>query len=244
MSQTKILVVEDEAIVARDIVQQLTRLGYEPVGKTSRGEQALVLAGQLRPDLVLMDIYLAGEMDGVGAAEAIRKRFKIPVVFLTAFADDATLERARVTEPFGYIVKPFRGQDLHSIIEMALYKHRADVALHESEEFIRAILDSVATHIAVLDRNGVIVAVNEPWRRFALENGTESGRPARRTEVGVNYLEVCHESTGDSSEAALSAHDGSCAVLEGRLPRGVGVATLRDAPAEWSHQHARLGLSS
>lgn len=101
---------------------------------------------------------------------------------------------------------------------MALYKHRAEMALRESEEFIRAILDSVATHIAVLDRNGVILAVNEPWQRFALENGTESGRPARRTEVGVNYLEVCHESTGDFSEGAMSAHDGICAVLDGRLP--------------------------
>ena len=141
MSQTRILIVEDEAIVARDIAQQLTLLGYEPVAQTPRGEQALVLAEQLRPDLVLMDIQLAGEMDGIAAAQAIRERLAIPVVFLTAFVGDETLERAKVTEPFGYIIKPFHDRELRTVIEMALYKHQAEEALRESENRYRLLAD-------------------------------------------------------------------------------------------------------
>ena len=140
MSQTRILIVEDEAIVARDIAQQLALLGYEPVAQTPRGEQALVLADQLRPDLVLMDIQLAGEMDGITAAQAIRERFAIPVVFLTAFVGDETLERAKVTEPFGYIIKPFQDRELRTVIEMALYKHQAETRLRNSQEELTTIL--------------------------------------------------------------------------------------------------------
>lgn len=92
----RILVVEDEAIVARDIQLQLASLGYEPVGHAKRGEEAVLLAGELRPDLVLMDIQLASAMNGVDAATQIRNRFAIPVVFLTAFAEDSTLERAKL----------------------------------------------------------------------------------------------------------------------------------------------------
>lgn len=105
MSRTRILIVEDEAIVARDIAEQLALLGYEAVARTPRGEQAVELAERLRPDLVLMDVRLAGKMDGVSTAETIRDRYAIPVVFLTAYADDATLERAKMAEPFGYVVK-------------------------------------------------------------------------------------------------------------------------------------------
>ena len=99
--------------------------------------EALVLADQLRPDLVLMDIQLAGEMDGIAAAQAIRERFAIPVVFLTAFVGDATLERAKVTEPFGYIIKPFQDRELRTVIEMALYKHQAETRLRNSHEELR-----------------------------------------------------------------------------------------------------------
>src|SRR5262245_39460868 len=107
MSPPKILVVEDERIVARDIQNRLTQLGYEVAGITRSGEEAVRLADQFRPDLVLMDIRLDGAVDGVAAAQEIRERFQLPVVYLTAYADDDTLRRARVTEPFGYILKPF-----------------------------------------------------------------------------------------------------------------------------------------
>ena len=106
MAKTRILIVEDELVVARDIALQLQALDYDPVGKTARGDEAVQLAGRLQPDLVLMDIHLLGPMDGIAAASAIREQFSIPVIFLTAFASDPVIERAKTVGPFGYIVKP------------------------------------------------------------------------------------------------------------------------------------------
>jgi PAS domain S-box-containing protein len=163
MSPARILVVEDEAIVARDVARQLTLLGYEPVAQTSLGEQALVLAEQLRPDLVLMDIQLAGEMDGIAAAQAIRERLAIPVVFLTAFVGDATLERAKVTEPFGYIGKPFQDRELRTVIEMALYKHQAETRLRNSQEELAAILRTAIDGFCIVDAEGRFLEVNEAY---------------------------------------------------------------------------------
>ena len=127
-----ILVVEDEKIVAADIRSTLTSLGYTVPGLVSSGEEAIPLVAQWQPDLVLMDIILGGQMDGVQAARLIRQRFGIPVVFLTAYADGDSLGRARDSEPFGYIVKPFTEKDLRSTIEIALYKHQVERRLaHE-----------------------------------------------------------------------------------------------------------------
>ncbi len=132
--QLRILVVEDESIVALDIKNSLNILGYEVVGHASSGEDAIARAMETRPDLVLMDIILKGEMDGIQAAETIRARLDVPVIFLTACADDKTLNRAKVTEPFGYLLKPFEEWELHGHIEIALYKHNIERKLRESEE--------------------------------------------------------------------------------------------------------------
>jgi diguanylate cyclase (GGDEF)-like protein/PAS domain S-box-containing protein len=130
----RILIVEDETIVALDLKSSLTLLGYSVVGTASSGEEAIAKANETHPDLALMDIILKGEMDGVQAAEAIRSQLDIPVIFLTACADESTLERAKVTEPFGYLLKPFEERELHGHIEVALYKHRIEKKLRESEE--------------------------------------------------------------------------------------------------------------
>ena len=111
MKTIQILVVEDERIVADDIKMSLQRLGYDVSGMTSSGEEAVKKAEEINPDLVLMDIVLEGKMDGVESASIIRYRFDIPVVYLTAYSDKKTLERAKVTEPFGYILKPFKDRD-------------------------------------------------------------------------------------------------------------------------------------
>ena len=163
MSQTRILIVEDEAIVARDLAQQLTLLGYKPVAHTPRGEEALVLADQLRPDLVLMDIQLAGEMDGVAAAQAIRERFAIPVVFLTAFVGDTVVDRAKVTEPFGYIIKPFQDRELRTVIEMALYKCQAETRLRNSQEEMATILRTAMDGFWLADAEGRFLEVNDAY---------------------------------------------------------------------------------
>ena len=163
MSQARILIVEDELVVARDIARQLALLGYEPAAQTPRGEEAIVLAEQLRPDLVLMDIRLAGQMDGIAAAQVIRERFAIPVVFLTAFAGNGILERAKVTEPFGYIIKPFQDSELRTVIELALYKHQAEIRLRDSQEELAAILHTAMDGFFVVDSEGRILEVNEAY---------------------------------------------------------------------------------
>lgn len=122
-----ILIVEDENIVRKDIEQTLRALGYSVVGAVNNGEEAVELAGELRPDMVLMDIMLKGEMSGIEAAMLIRDRVGKPVIFLTAYADDETVSKARIAEPYGYILKPFKAVDVHTTIEMALYKHAHDI---------------------------------------------------------------------------------------------------------------------
>ena len=133
MEAARILVVEDEAIVAADIEMKLDNLGYTVAAVATSGEAALEKAQEVRPDLALMDIHLDGTMDGVETAQALRDRFKIPVVYLTAYADQPTLDRAKVTQPYGYIVKPFGERDLQISIEMARYRHQAERQRHESE---------------------------------------------------------------------------------------------------------------
>ncbi len=130
MNSCRILIVEDEAIVAMDIEDRLAAMGYDLVGRASSGEQALMLVEKHRPDLVLMDIRLQGDMDGITSAELIRNRFHRPVIFLTAYSEDSTLERAKLAEPYGYILKPFDDRELKSAIDIAIYKHQAEEEIH------------------------------------------------------------------------------------------------------------------
>ena len=160
-ANSRILIVEDENIVAMDIQKRLERLGYGVAVIASSGEEAVEAVGWLAPDLVLMDIKLRGDMDGTQAAEQIRDRFNIPVIYLTAYTDDATLNLAKITEPYGYIVKPFGDRVLHSTINMALYKHKAEQALKESEERYRTIFDGSRDAIFITAEDAGFVEVNE-----------------------------------------------------------------------------------
>ena len=132
MTDHRILVVEDEGVAALDIRRTLESFGHEVVGPVVSGSDAISYAERLRPDLVLMDIVLKGNMDGIDAAVQIKDRFSIPVIFLTAYAEDELLRRAKLAEPFGYIIKPFSRQELQSAIEIALFKHRANMQLKRS----------------------------------------------------------------------------------------------------------------
>jgi len=160
VAQARILIVEDQVVTAENIRDQLGRLGYDVPAIATFGEEALEMAIETQPDLVLMDIQLAGEMDGTDAARQIRANLNIPVVFLTAYADDETLDRAKGSEPYGYVLKPFRIVDLQSTIEVALYKHQMEGKLKESEEKLRAILESAPTAVVITDNKGRIVLVN------------------------------------------------------------------------------------
>ncbi|MEW6303881.1 MAG: response regulator [Verrucomicrobiota bacterium] len=121
-----ILIVEDEGIVAADIQDRLQRMGYAVCGIAANGTQAIQMAEALRPNLVLMDIVLKGALDGIQAGDLIRGRQQLPIIYLTANSDRETIERAKLTEPFGYLLKPFDERDLETTIEVGLYKHRME----------------------------------------------------------------------------------------------------------------------
>jgi len=161
----KLLVVEDESIVALDIKHRAELLGYEVVGIASSGEEALELTREKKPDLVLMDIVLKGEVDGIEAAEIIKREYDIPVVYLTAHADKETLKRAKLTEPFGYLIKPFDDREFQSVIEVATYKHLMDSKLRISEKRYRKLVESSPDLIMLLDRTGRIVLLNNAFER-------------------------------------------------------------------------------
>ncbi|GAB1544718.1 hypothetical protein NUACC21_73940 [Scytonema sp. NUACC21] len=132
MTGTTILVVEDEGIVAKDLQKRLVKLGYNVPALASSGEEAIHMAEDIHPDLILMDIRLKGNIDGVEAVQQIQSKFDVPIIYLTAYADDNTLERARLTEPFGYLLKPFKEKELHTTIEIALSKYKKEKQLIEA----------------------------------------------------------------------------------------------------------------
>lgn len=134
MNSERILVVEDDTIARFDIGAALERVGYEVVGMASSGEEALELADALCPDLVLMDIRLEGKMDGIEAANEITRRFDLPVIFLTVYADDETLRWAKISGPFGYLLKPVDHKELKSAIEVGLYKHQMERELRKAKQ--------------------------------------------------------------------------------------------------------------
>ncbi len=157
----RILVVEDQRLIAADIENTLNKLGYAVVGNVSSGEEALSKWDQVRPELVLMDVRLRGEMDGIQAAEIIRVRFNVPVVYMTAYADEETIVRAKKTRPFGYLVKPFNERELRATIEIAFYIHQMEQTIagerakRQAAEEFKALVDGVRDYaIFMLDVNG------------------------------------------------------------------------------------------
>lgn len=156
----KVLIVEDENMIAGEIEDILMRLGYEVTGIASSGEEAIGKVAETHPDIVLMDIVLKGNMDGVNSAEQIKAVFDIPVVYLTAYADENILQRAKITEPYGYILKPFEERELHTNIEIGLYKHRIGKELKESQKWMReekakseAIIEAMGDGLSIQDTN-------------------------------------------------------------------------------------------
>ena len=160
MSQTRILIVEDEIIVATDIQTTLLSLGYDVLEIVSSGEEAIDKVQELQPDFVLMDIRLQGEMDGIQAAEAITANFSIPILFLTAYADQKTLERAKLTRPMGYILKPFEERELYTTIEVALYKHQMEKQLGEKSQWLNTVLTSIGDAVIANNLQNCVTFMN------------------------------------------------------------------------------------
>lgn len=160
MAKSKILVVEDEIIIAMEIEDRLDSLGYEVVDMVSSGAEAIQAAVEMPPDLVLIDIMLKGSMDGIEVASQMQARFHIPVIYLTAYADENTLQRAKTSRPFGYLVKPFEKRELQIAIEIALYKHQMESKLRENEQWRTTILNSIGDALIATDRQGYITFMN------------------------------------------------------------------------------------
>lgn len=174
MSKASILIVEDESIVALDIQNSLANQGYDIAGQTDRGEDAVRKASDLAPDLILMDIGLRGDMDGIEAAIQIRAQFDLPIIFLTAYTTQNVLERAREAEPFGFVVKPFDERELVSNIEMAIYKHGMEKQLRADENKFRGVIENCTDAIVLIDGQGLLVEWN----------------PAAETLTGLRRAEV------------------------------------------------------
>ena len=199
MPSFKILVVEDESIVAMDIKHRLENMGYIVPAITSSGEEAVAKAAESNPDLVLMDIVLKGEMDGIDAAQQIKDNFDIPVVYLTAYSDEKTLKRAKITGPFGYIIKPFEDRELHSAIEVALYKHEMESKLKENEKWLSTTLESIGDAVITTDEKGCITFMNPIAQKITEWKQEEAlGKPLE------SIFKTINEETGTPIESPVT----------------------------------------
>ena len=202
----RVLVVEDDSIIAEDICQALDRLGYEVVSTAESGEEAIKKAATLEPDLVLMDIVLKGAVDGIKATAHIAKNLDIPVVYLTSHSDKATFRRAKETGPFGYLMKPYEERDLAATVEMAIYKHDMESKLKGKEQWLSIILKSMGDGVIVFDAEGNVAFMNPAGGSIiGLKTKDCSGKP--ESEV----LELFDEETGDRLKGPASA------ALEGKV---------------------------
>jgi PAS domain S-box-containing protein len=182
MDKARILVVEDESLLAEDIRERLKQLGYEAAPAAHSGEEALSSVAAAQPDLVLMDIRLKGKMDGIETARILRDRFNLPVVYLTGEADPETLDRAKATEPLGYLLKPIEEKRLFSAVEIALYKHKMDQRLRRIERWFATTLKSIGDAVIVTDTEGRVTFMNPIAERLT---GWKSGEAAGKSLTQV-----------------------------------------------------------
>lgn len=196
---TQILVVEDEAIIARDITSTLTDLGYGVAPAVDSAESAFASISEARPDLVLMDIRLRGELDGIEAAQRIRNVFAVPVVFLTSHADELTIQRAKATGAYGYVLKPFSDRDLRTAIEVALEKHAIERQMSERERWFATTLRSIGDAVIATDRDQRISFMNAVAERITGWTSTDAhGKPLGEV------LRLVHAKTGVALPSPLT----------------------------------------
>ena len=207
MAKAQILIVEGDFIVAEGIRQSLETLGFAVSAIVPSGEKAIEKAKEHAPDLVLIDIVLKGEMDGIEAAQQIYERFDIPFVYLTANVDEKLLERAKITEPLEYIIKPFEDKELHHAIEIALYKHKVEFEFRESEKNFLNVIMKNADGMIVVNRNGIIFFVN-PAAEDLL---------GRKTEELRGQLFGFPVVSGDTTEIEIISRDAEVRIVEMRV---------------------------
>jgi len=201
MQRTKILVVEDERIIAKDIKMSLEGLGYDVCALVASGEDVIEMAKRENPDLLLMDIMLKGEIDGIETVNQLRSHLDVPVVYLTAYADDNILQRAKVTEPMGYLIKPFKDRELHSAIEMALYKHRMEAKREKAYEELEMKVEERTAELfmanEVLEKE---IEVRMGTELALIERGKESENKTHKLEELNAALKVLLKHRGEDKK--------------------------------------------
>ena len=239
LKTARILVVEDESVVAWHVQEALHTLGYQVIAIATSARQAIQIAADQRPDLVLMDICLQGKNDGVSAAEYLYLKLNVPVVYLTAHADEYTLKRATETSPFGYLLKPFQDANLHSTIQVALRRHQMEVALKDTQQWYATTLVSIGDATIATDIDGFITFMNPSAEFF-----TGWTQEQALGEFAGRVLDLFHEETGEPIEnpilAALCRGDTitlpNCAVLRSRdgteRPVGDSASLIRNRDGE------------
>jgi PAS domain S-box-containing protein len=244
VGKANILVVEDDFVIAKLLAESLQELGYQVAGIVSTGEEAVERAAKVHPDLVLMDIRLKGEMDGIEAGEQISGDLHIPLVYLTAYSDERTVERAKITEPYGYLIKPFTDTELKTTLEMAIYKHRREKREREKGEWFLETLMAISDGIITTNPEGQVSFMNpaaelmtgwqspesflrplpEVLRLVHGESGTVVENLARRAAREENLVTT-------EGDEVLVAKNGSKWPVEGRFspirdPRGKAIGAV------------------
>ena len=233
MKASSILIVEDEFVIAKDIETSLENMGYIVCAIVPSGEEAIAKAEKEKPDLVLMDIILKGAIDGIEAARQIWSQLNIPIVYLTAYADENTLERAKITEPYGYIIKPFNDKELNTAIQIALYKHKMEKKLKESEEQYKFLTENMADIVWTLDLNLQTTYVSPSIKKvlgFTPEERNqhsieEAVTPESLQEIQKRFMEELQRDKEDGAELDRSViieveyyrKDGSTVWMENRV---------------------------
>jgi PAS domain S-box-containing protein len=244
VAKANILIVEDDFVIAKVLAESLQELGYQVAGIVSTGEEAVERSAKVHPDLVLMDIRLRGEMDGIEAGEVISGDLHIPIVYLTAYSDERTVERAKITEPYGYLIKPFTDTELKTTLEMAIYKHRREKREREKGEWFLETLMAISDGIITTNTEGQITFMNpaaelmtgwqstesylrplpEVFRLVHEGSGTIVENLAKRAVAEENLV------TGEGDEL-LVAKNGTKWPMEGRVspirdPRGKAIGAV------------------
>jgi PAS domain S-box-containing protein len=208
----RILIAEDDGIIATRLQSILTKMGYSILAVAATGEEAVQRAAETQPDLALLDIRLVGDMDGIEAGGEIRARWGVPLVYLTAYLDDNLLQRARATEPYGYLVKPVQDRELRATIEIALYRHSIDRRLRESEVRYRAVVSQAVESIFLFDvETGRLLEANPAFQRML-------GYAAQEIPALSVYDVLAHERAGLERDIAAVVRDRQ-RVLGGRQCR-------------------------
>ena len=232
LTPARLLIVEDGLIIAEDMRRRCEALGYAVTGIAATGEDAVFMADRTRPDLVLMDIRLRGTMDGIEAARQIRTTLGIPVVYATSSSDEATLVRAKETEPFGYLLKPVEPRELHATIELALHRRSREAELRRTHELYRTLINAYLEPVILMDLDGVITACNNDAEKILgasldpvrTRNLLDFIPPEERQALATHLAGLRSGTNSRASQVKCTLLDAGCI----RVPTTLNIRTLRD----------------